>query len=93
MLPRFVSSALVGGVSASRPDRLTSRDPMDGRLGEPRTCLDRVEMRKFLALLGLDVRLFGRPARSQLLYRLSHPYFKEYGRACKIMKTRQVERV
>jgi hypothetical protein len=35
--------------------------------------LDYVEKRKFLTPPGLELRPFGRPARSQLLYRLSYP--------------------
>jgi hypothetical protein len=35
----------------------------------PRTGLDDVERRKFLNLPGLEPRPFGRPARSQSLYR------------------------
>jgi hypothetical protein len=32
--------------------------------------LDSMEKRKFLTLLGLELRPLGRPVRSQLLYRL-----------------------
>jgi hypothetical protein len=39
------------------------------RLG-PTTGLDDVERRKILRLPGLELRLLGRPARSQSLYRL-----------------------
>jgi hypothetical protein len=35
--------------------------------------LDDVEKRKFLTLPGLELRLLGRPARSQSLYRVSYP--------------------
>jgi hypothetical protein len=35
--------------------------------------LDDVEKRKFLTLPGLELRPFGRPARSQLLCRLRYP--------------------
>jgi hypothetical protein len=38
-----------------------------------RTGLDAVERRKILPLPGLEVRLVGRPARSQSLYRIHHP--------------------
>jgi hypothetical protein len=46
---------------------------------DPRTDLDDVEKRKFLALLGLELRPLGRPARSQSLYRLRYPepHFKD----------------
>jgi hypothetical protein len=37
---------------------------------DPRVGLDDVENRKFLTLLGLELRPFGRPTRSQSLYRL-----------------------
>jgi hypothetical protein len=39
----------------------------------PRAGLDEVEKRKFLNLPGLELRLRGRPARSQSLYRLRYP--------------------
>jgi hypothetical protein len=39
----------------------------------PRAGLDDVEKRKFLTLPELELRLLGRPARSQSLYRLSYP--------------------
>jgi hypothetical protein len=39
----------------------------------PGAGLDDVEKRKFLALLGLERRPFGRPTRSQSLYRLCYP--------------------
>jgi hypothetical protein len=39
----------------------------------PRTGLDDVEKRKFLTILGLELRPHGRPARSQSLYRLRYP--------------------
>jgi hypothetical protein len=38
-----------------------------------RAGLDKVEKRKFLTILGLELRLLGRPARSQSLYRLRYP--------------------
>jgi hypothetical protein len=38
-----------------------------------RTGLDDMENRKFLLLSGLELRLLGRQARSQSLYRLRHP--------------------
>jgi hypothetical protein len=39
----------------------------------PRAGLDDVEKRKFLNLPGLELRPFGRPARSQSPYRLRYP--------------------
>jgi hypothetical protein len=39
----------------------------------PTTSPDDVEKRKFLTLPGLELRALGRPARSQLLYRLRYP--------------------
>jgi hypothetical protein len=39
----------------------------------PRAGPGDVEKRKFLTLPGLELRPLGRPARSQSLYRLSHP--------------------
>jgi hypothetical protein len=39
----------------------------------PRAGLDDLEKRKFLTLLGLELRPLSRPARSQSLYRLSYP--------------------
>jgi hypothetical protein len=36
----------------------------------PRAGLEDMEKRKFLTLLGLELRFLGRPARSQSLYRL-----------------------
>jgi hypothetical protein len=40
---------------------------------DPRAGLDDMEKRKFLTLPGLELRLLGRPTRSQWLYRLSYP--------------------
>jgi hypothetical protein len=40
---------------------------------DPRVGLDDVEKRKFLTPPGLEFRHFGRPARSQSLYRLRYP--------------------
>jgi hypothetical protein len=75
----FLTLALVGGEwSASYPCRFTpgERTPgthwIGGWMG-PRDGLDNVENRKFLTFLGLELRLFGRPDRSQSLYRLSYP--------------------
>jgi hypothetical protein len=39
----------------------------------PMVGLDEVKNRKFLTIPGLELRLFGRPARSQSLYRLRYP--------------------
>jgi hypothetical protein len=49
------------------------RYPLGRKLGGPRASLDNLERRKFLTLLGLELRSLGRPARSQSLYRLSYP--------------------
>jgi hypothetical protein len=38
-----------------------------------RTGMDDLKKRKFLNLPGLELRPFGRPARSQSLYRLRYP--------------------
>jgi hypothetical protein len=38
----------------------------------PRGCLDDVEKRKFLTLLGLELRPLNRPAINQWLYRLCY---------------------
>jgi hypothetical protein len=40
---------------------------------DPRAGLDDVEKRKLLTLPGLELQLLGRPAHSQLLYRLRYP--------------------
>jgi hypothetical protein len=40
---------------------------------DPRAGLDDMEKGKFLTLPGLELRPVGRPARSQLLYRLHYP--------------------
>jgi hypothetical protein len=40
---------------------------------DPRAGLDDVKKRKFLTLLGLELRSLGRSARSQSLYRLRYP--------------------
>jgi hypothetical protein len=75
----FLTSALAGGEwSASRPGRFTSEDRAPGThwirgFGNPRAALDDVEKRKFLTLLGLELRPLSRPARSQSLYRLRYP--------------------
>jgi hypothetical protein len=72
----FLTSALVTGEwSASRPGCFTARERAPGThwIGGwvgPRAGLDGVEKRKFLTLPRLE---FCCPARSQSLYRLSHP--------------------
>jgi hypothetical protein len=64
----FLISALVGGEwSASHP----GTHWMGGWVG-PRADLDDVEERKFVILLGLELRLLGRPACNQSLYRLQY---------------------
>jgi hypothetical protein len=40
---------------------------------DPRVDLDDLEKRKFVTLMGLELRRLGRPARSQSLYRLRYP--------------------
>jgi hypothetical protein len=75
----FLTSALAGGEwCGSRPCRFTpgERPLSTHRIGDwvdPKTGLDNGEMRKFLTLPGLELRLLGRPARSQSLYRLRYP--------------------
>jgi hypothetical protein len=39
----------------------------------PRAGLEDMEKRKFLTLLGLELRPLGRPARNQSLYRMRYP--------------------
>jgi hypothetical protein len=46
--------------------------PSGGWVG-PSAGLDDLEKRKFLTLPGLELRLLGRPARSQSLYHLRYP--------------------
>jgi hypothetical protein len=75
----FLNSALTGGEwSASRPGRFTpgERAPGTRWIGgwvNPRAGLDDIEERKFLTLPGLELRILGRPARYQSLYRLRYP--------------------
>jgi hypothetical protein len=75
----LLTSALVAGKwSASRPGRFTPGERTPGTLWiggwvGPRASLDDLEKGKFLILPGLELRLLGHPARSQLLYRLSYP--------------------
>jgi hypothetical protein len=40
---------------------------------DPRAGLNDVEKRKFITLPGLELRILGRPARSQSLYQLCYP--------------------
>jgi hypothetical protein len=74
----FLTSALLGGKwSAPRTGRFTTRERAHsthciGGWVDPRACLEDVEKRKFLNLPGLELRLLGRPARSQSLYRLRY---------------------
>jgi hypothetical protein len=75
----FFTSALVGGeYSASRPGRFTpgERAPgthwIGGWVG-PRAGLDDMEKWKFFPPPGLELQTLGRPAHSQLLYRLHYP--------------------
>jgi hypothetical protein len=68
-----LTSALAGGQwSASRPSRFTADIHCIGGWVDPRAGLDDLDKRKFLTLLGLDLRPLSRPARSQSLYRLRH---------------------
>jgi hypothetical protein len=75
----YLTSALFGGEwLASRPGRFTPEERAPGIhfIGcwmSPRTGLDDVEKRKFLTLPRLEIRLLGRPARNQSLYRLRIP--------------------
>jgi hypothetical protein len=68
----FLTSALTGGEwSASRPCRFTPGERAPGAywVGEwvgPKTGLNVVEKKQFLTLLGLELRPFCVPARSQL---------------------------
>jgi hypothetical protein len=65
----FLSSALVGGEwSASLPCRFTPGTHSIGGWVSPISGLDNVEKRKFLILLGLELRPLDRPAHSQSLY-------------------------
>jgi hypothetical protein len=64
--------------SALRPDRFTPEERVPGThwIGgwvDPRASVDDVEKRKFLTLLGLELRPLSRPARNQSLYRLRCP--------------------
>jgi hypothetical protein len=75
----FLTSALVAGEwPASRFGRYTpgETDPGTHWIGgwvDHRAGLGDMEKRKFLAILGLELRPLSRPTRSQSLYRLSYP--------------------
>jgi hypothetical protein len=79
IFPLFLISALAAYEwSASRSGRFTpgERAPGVHWLGgwmDPRVGLDDVEKRKFLTLLGLELRTLGRLTRRQSLYRLHYP--------------------
>jgi hypothetical protein len=68
----LLTSTLVGGEwSASRPGRFTHGEtaPVNNWIGGwvgPRTGLDDVEKRKFLLLLGLELRHLGRPLHTHV---------------------------
>jgi hypothetical protein len=67
----FLTSALAGGEwSASGPGRFTLGTHWIGGLVDPRAGLDDVQKRNFLTLPGFELQPFGRPTRSQSLYRL-----------------------
>jgi hypothetical protein len=66
--------------------RFTSGTHWIGGWVDPRAGLDDVEKKKFLTLLGLELRPLGRPARSQSLYRLRYPGFST-GRRVICLKT------
>jgi hypothetical protein len=80
----FLTSTLIGGQwSASCPGRFTTEEnaPCAHWIGAwigLGTSLDGVERRKILPLPGLEIRPLGRPARSQLLYRLRYPVSSNY---------------
>jgi hypothetical protein len=67
----FLTSALVGGEwSSSRLREIAPGTYWIGGYVGPRAGLDPVAKRKFLTVPVLELRPLGRPARSQLLYRL-----------------------
>jgi hypothetical protein len=74
----FLTSTLFGGEwPASRSGRFTPGERAPGTYWTVgwvslRAGLDDMQ-RKFLTLLGLELRPLGRPARSQSLYRLRYP--------------------
>jgi hypothetical protein len=63
----FLTSALVGELSASRPGRFTPGTNCIGGCVDPRAGLHDMEG-KFLTLPGLELRPLGRPTRIQSLY-------------------------
>jgi hypothetical protein len=68
----FLTSALVGGEwSVSRLGRFTPVERAPGTHWKG-SWVDDVDKRKFLTLLGLELRPLGRPARSQSVYRLRY---------------------
>jgi hypothetical protein len=76
----LTSAPVAGKRSASRPGRISlgetalSTHSIGGWV-DLRAGLDNVEKRKFLTVPGLELRLLGRPASNQSLYRLRHPCF------------------
>jgi hypothetical protein len=73
----FLTSALVGQWSASRPCRFTPGERIPGThwIGgrvDLRAGLDDMEKKTFVTLQGLELRTLGRPARNQSLYRLNY---------------------
>jgi hypothetical protein len=73
----FTSALVIGEWSASHPGRLSAGERAPGIqwIGSwvgPRAVLDVVERGKILPQPGLELRLLGRSARSQSLYRLSY---------------------
>jgi hypothetical protein len=55
------------------PGEITTPYPFHRRLGGPQSWSGRHGKRKFLTLPGLQLRPFGRPARSQSIYRPGYP--------------------
>jgi hypothetical protein len=79
--PRFLDRGTSWDWSASRPSRFSpgERAPGTQWIGgwvDPRAGLDDTKKRKFLPPPGLELRSLGRPARSQLLYRLRYPMYQ-----------------
>jgi hypothetical protein len=78
----FLTSAIDGVWSASRPGRITPTERIPGKhltrgwVG-PRTGMDDVEKSKNLPLLVLELRPLCRSARGQSLYRLRYPGSKK----------------
>jgi hypothetical protein len=62
---------------ATLPPGKSPRYPLYRRLLNPRAGLNDMEKWKFFTLPGLELRSLGRPARSQSLYRLRYPGFKQ----------------